>query len=46
VLFREWDGDEIGSLFLLGLVAAGLLAATVSGILKLSRHHAQGAGHA
>jgi uncharacterized membrane protein len=46
VLFREWDGDEIGSLFLLGLVAAGLLAATVSGILKLSRHHAREAGHA
>jgi uncharacterized membrane protein len=46
VLFRDGRGDEIGALFLLGLVAAGLLAATVSGILKLSRHHAQEAGHA
>ena len=30
-------GDPIGRLFLLGLVAAGLLAATVSGILRLAR---------
>ncbi|HEY0822095.1 MAG TPA: DUF2157 domain-containing protein [Rhizobacter sp.] len=43
VLFREWKGDEVGSLFLLGLVAAGLLAGTVSGILKLSRRQAEAA---
>ena len=37
-------GDAIGSLFLLGAVAAGLLAASVNGVLRLSRHHAsQGA---
>lgn len=37
-------GDTIGSLFLLGAVAAGLLAASVNGVLRLSRHHAsQGA---
>lgn len=37
-------GDPIGRLFLLGIVAAGLLAASVNGVLRLSRHHAvQGA---
>ena len=37
-------GDAIGSLFLLGAVAAGLLAASVNGVLRLSRYHAsQGA---
>ncbi|MBL0090890.1 MAG: DUF2157 domain-containing protein [Piscinibacter sp.] len=37
-------GDGIGNLFLLGAVAAGLLAASVNGVLRLSRHHAsQGA---
>jgi uncharacterized membrane protein len=46
-LFRDGSGDTIGSLFVLGLLAAGLLAGTVSGILKLSRRHAKGeAGHA
>jgi uncharacterized membrane protein len=39
-LFDEVSGDAIGALFMLGLIAAGLLAATVSGILKLLRHHA------
>lgn len=40
LLFRESGGDAIGELLLLGLVAAGLLAGTVSGILRLSRHYA------
>lgn len=31
------DGDPIGRLFVLGLVAAGLLAATVSGVLRVAR---------
>lgn len=31
------NGDPIGRLFLLGVVAAGLLAASVSGVLRLSR---------
>ncbi|HEX6707697.1 MAG TPA: DUF2157 domain-containing protein [Albitalea sp.] len=34
-------GDWIGVLFLLGLVAAGLLAATVSGILRIARRAVQ-----
>lgn len=46
VLFHDWNGDEIGSLFLLGMVAAGLLAGTVSGILKLSRRYAAEVEHA
>lgn len=33
------DGDAIGALLLLGLVAAALLAATVSSIMRLSRHY-------
>lgn len=33
------SGDWIGRLMLMGLIAAGLLAATVSGILALVRHH-------
>jgi hypothetical protein len=33
-------GDPIGRLFLLGTVAAGLLAASVNGVLRLSRQHA------
>ena len=32
-------GDAIGALLLLGLIAAALLAATVSGIMRLSRHY-------
>ena len=35
-------GDWIGRLFILGLVAAGLLSASVSTILKLSRRQAAG----
>lgn len=34
-------GDPIGRLFLLGLVAAGLLAASVSAVLRLARARAQ-----
>jgi uncharacterized membrane protein len=38
LLFRgHVSGDPIGRFLLLGLVAAGLLAATVSGVLRLSR---------
>ena len=36
----EGGGNGIGQLMLLGLLAAGLLGASVSGILKLSRQHA------
>jgi uncharacterized membrane protein len=39
-LFEHHRGTEVGPLFLVGTVAAGLLAATVSGILRLARHHA------
>ncbi len=38
-LFHESRGDPVGSLLLLGLVAAVLLAATVSAIMRLSRHY-------
>ena len=34
------DGDGVGKLMLMGLIAAGLLASTVSGILKWVRRHA------
>ena len=37
MLKNSHGGDSIGLLLLLGLIAAGLLAATVSGILRLSR---------
>ncbi len=33
------SGDWIGRFLAMGLIAAGLLAATVSGILALARHH-------
>ena len=33
-------GDWVGKLMLMGLIAAGLLAATVTGILHLARRHA------
>jgi uncharacterized membrane protein len=39
VMFDDHQGDTIGSLLLIGLVAAGLLAGSVSAILKLTRHH-------
>jgi uncharacterized membrane protein len=38
-MFEDRGGDGVGSLFLLGLVAAGLLSGSVSGILKLARRH-------
>jgi hypothetical protein len=38
-LFHDARGEGIGSLFILGLAAAGLLAATVNGILRLSRRY-------
>ena len=42
--FEGGGGREpIGPLLLLGLVAAGLLAATVSGVLQLARRHAAAA---
>jgi uncharacterized membrane protein len=40
------SGDEIGRLLVLGLSAAGLLAASVSGVMRLSRRHARTAGAA
>jgi uncharacterized membrane protein len=41
VLFDNGSGgDWIGKMMLMGLIAAGLLAGTVSGILKLARRHA------
>jgi len=43
-LFDGYRGDEIGSLLLIGLVAAGLLAGSVSVILKLARRHGVVAG--
>ena len=36
-------GDWVGKLMLMGLLAAGLLAATVTGILQLARRHAASA---
>jgi uncharacterized membrane protein len=39
LLFYNNVRDPIGPLLLLGLVAAGLLAASVSAVLKLARHH-------
>lgn len=41
LLFDDSQGDPIGRLLLTGLIAAGLLAASVSAITKLSRHHAR-----
>lgn len=40
LLLENAHVDPIGRLFLLGALAAGLLAATVSGVLRLSRAHA------
>ena len=39
VLFDN-GGDWVGKLMLMGLIAAGLLAGTVSGILQMARRHA------
>lgn len=36
-LFKDGGGDAIGSLLLLGLIAAGLLAATVTAVLRVAR---------
>jgi uncharacterized membrane protein len=41
-LFSGHNGDIIGSLFLIGIIAAGLLAATVSLVLRLSRQQVAG----
>ena len=41
LLFDNGGGDWIGKLMLMGLIAAGLLAGTVSAILNLSRRHAR-----
>jgi len=43
-LFDSGGNDVVGRLLLLGLAAAGLLAATVSGVLRLSRRHAAATG--
>ena len=40
LLFDDSGNDFIGSLFILGLSAAALLAGTVTALLKLSRRHA------
>ena len=42
-MFDQGGSDPIGRLLVLGLLAAGLLAGSVSGILKLARRH--GAAH-
>lgn len=44
LLFEGAHGDPIGRLFLLGALAAGLLAGTVSGVLKLARAYASEGG--
>lgn len=43
---RHARGDEIDRMLLLGLAAAGLLAATVSGLMHLARRHARAAAAA
>ncbi|WP_374673077.1 DUF2157 domain-containing protein [Ideonella sp.] len=40
MLFDGRGGDTIGQLLVLGLVAAGLLAATVTAVLRIARVHA------
>jgi uncharacterized membrane protein len=42
LLENHHGGEPIGSLFVIGLAAAGLLAATVSGVLRLARAAVQG----
>ncbi len=44
VLFGSASHDVIPLLLLMGLVSAGLLAASVNGILRLARRHAQADG--
>ena len=42
-LFRDVSGGaDIGRLFVLGLFAAGLLALSVTGLLRLARYHTGG----
>ena len=41
---RPQHGDPIGALLIIGLVAAGLLAATVSGVMRLSRRDGSAGG--
>jgi uncharacterized membrane protein len=43
---RPHHGDPIGSLLFLGVIAAGLLAGTVSGVMRLSRRHGSAGGAA
>lgn len=38
-LFKDSGFDQIGNLLLIGIVAAGLLAASVSGIMRLARRN-------
>lgn len=40
LLFENNSGNAIGAFLLMGLVSAGLLASSVHGILRLTRHHA------
>lgn len=40
MLFEGGGGDLIASLLVIGLVAAGVLAATVTGVLRVARFHA------
>jgi hypothetical protein len=42
-LLDRYGVNEIGALLFIGLVAAGLLAASVSGVLHLARRQGQGA---
>ncbi|MBS0441389.1 MAG: DUF2157 domain-containing protein [Proteobacteria bacterium] len=44
LLFENAHGDPIGRLFLLGALAAGMLAASVNGVLRLARAHAAAEG--
>jgi hypothetical protein len=39
-LFQNHKGSAIPELLLIGVLAAGLLAATVAAVLRILRHHA------
>jgi uncharacterized membrane protein len=39
LILPSWSGNWLGSLFILGLALAALLAATASGIMRLHRRH-------
>jgi uncharacterized membrane protein len=45
-LFDDYRGDYIGRLLIMGLVAAGLLAASVSIVLRVARQHEAATGAA